>query len=181
MNVFLIGYRGTGKSTVARLLAERLGLDWVDADEELESRAGKTIAQIFAEGGEPLFRDWEARVVADLAARENLIVALGGGAVLRKENREAIAGRGKTVWLRASVETIQKRIADDTATVARRPNLTASGGLAEIQELLAVREPLYRACADWTVDTEGKTPEEVADMIVVLVRQDQHESGGAKR
>jgi shikimate kinase len=169
MNIFLIGYRGTGKSTVARLLAERLKLAWLDADEVLERRAGKTIAEIFATDGETAFRDWETTVVADLAARENLVVALGGGAILRAENRRAISGRGRTVWLRAGVETLARRIAADAVTAARRPNLTAAGGPAEIEQLLAAREQHYRACAEFAVDTEGKTPEQVAAEIAALV------------
>jgi shikimate kinase len=168
MNVFLIGYRGTGKSTVARLAASRLNLEWLDADEELERRAGRSIAEIFAAGGEAAFRDLEEAVVAELAARSNLVLALGGGAVLREENRRAIAGRGKVVWLRASADTIERRLAADASTALRRPNLTAAGGVAEIRELLARREPLYRSCADFVIDTEGKTPEQVADELVRL-------------
>src|SRR5438105_5004584 len=101
MNLFLIGYRGSGKTTVAAALAERLGWPWIDADTELEQRAAKSIKQIFAEGGENAFRELESAIVAKLAAGERQIVALGGGAVLREENRRALAGRGKVVWLRA--------------------------------------------------------------------------------
>jgi shikimate kinase len=87
MNLALIGYRGTGKTTVARLLAARLGWQWFDADVELERQAGKTIKQIFAEGGEAAFRDWEEKIVAQLTAQSNLVIALGGGAILRPQSR----------------------------------------------------------------------------------------------
>ena len=166
MNLVLIGYRGTGKSTVARLIAERLEWPWFDADAEIESRAGKSIAQIFADDGEGAFRDWESRVVADLAARENTVLALGGGAIVRPENRAAILRQGRVVWLTASPETLWRRIEQDQATAERRPNLTAAGGITEIIATLEARRDVYRQCAHHEVDTQGRTPEEVADAIL---------------
>lgn len=164
--IFLIGYRGTGKSTVAGALAARLGYDCVDADAIIEERAGKTIAAIFAEDGEPAFRDAEAQVVAELCARLRIVAALGGGAVLRDGNRAAIRAAGPVVWLTASVDTIVARITADSATASRRPQLTAAGGKAEVESLLAVRTPLYRECATLIIDTEGKTASELAEEIV---------------
>ena len=166
MNLVLIGYRGTGKSTVARLVAERLGWPWFDADAEIEERSGKSIARLFAEDGEATFRDWESQVVADLARREQCVLALGGGAVMRAENRAAIRSGGKVVWLTASPETLWRRIQDDLVTAQRRPNLTAAGGITEIIATLDARNPIYRECADWDVDTQDRTPGEVADAIV---------------
>jgi shikimate kinase len=181
MNLVLIGYRGTGKSQVARRLAERLAWPWFDADVEIEARAGKTIAQIFAEEGEPAFRDWEAKVVADLATHERAVLALGGGAVMRPENRAAIAPRGRVVWLTASAETIWQRIQADTATASRRPDLTATGGITEIIATLAARRPIYRQCAHLVVDTENKTPAEVADAILAQWQRSEgaHDGGNA--
>ena len=164
-NLILIGYRATGKTTLAQLLAARLAWDWIDADVEIERRAGKSIAQIFAEEGEPAFRDLEAQVIADLAARPRLVLATGGGAPLRADNREAMHG-GKIVWLTARPETIHQRMSGDATTAARRPSLTDNSPLAEILQLLAVREPIYRALADLEVDTEDKTPERIADEIL---------------
>jgi len=166
MNLILIGYRATGKTTLARLLAQRLGWDWVDADVELERRANRSIARIFAEDGEPAFRDLEAAVVADLCRRDRLVVAAGGGAPLRLENRRHLRGAGKVVWLKAAPETIHRRMASDATTVGRRPNLTQQGGLEEIVRLLAQREPVYRQTADFEIDTEGKTPEQLVDHIL---------------
>jgi shikimate kinase len=166
MNLVLIGYRGTGKSTVARLLAVRLGRPWFDADAEIEARAGKSIAQIFADDGEGAFRDWESQVVADLAGRDQAVLALGGGAILRPENREAILRQGRVVWLTASPETLWRRIEQDRATAERRPNLTAEGGITEIIATLDARRDVYRQCAHHEVDTQGRTPEEVADAIL---------------
>lgn len=168
-NVILIGYRGTGKSAVARRLALALGWDWVDADVELELRAGKSIAAIFAEDGETAFRDLESQVVADLARRTRTILAMGGGAVLREENCAALRASGQIVWLRATPETILVRVAADASTAGRRPNLTTAGGRAEIEELLARRTPRYAACADATVDTDDRTPQQVADEIIKVL------------
>jgi shikimate kinase len=164
--IFLIGYRGTGKSTVAKLLAERLKLDSIDADDEIEIRAGKTIAAIFTEQGEGVFRDLEAHVLSALCRRQSVVISLGGGAVLRAENRAAIRGAGRVVWLTAGVDTIEARLAADSTTANRRPNLTAAGGRTEIESLLAEREPKYRECATLIVATDGKTLAEVADEIV---------------
>ena len=166
MILTLIGYRATGKTTLARLLAERLGWDWIDADVEIERRAGKAIARIFAEDGEPAFRDMEAQVIADLCRRDRLVLAAGGGAPLRPESRQAMREAGKVVWLTAWPETLLARMTTDAATVARRPNLTDRTPLNEIVELLMAREPVYRELADWVVDTEGRTPETLADEIM---------------
>ncbi len=171
MNVFLIGYRGCGKTTVAAHVAALLGWPWLDADAVLEERAGQSIKQIFAEGGEGAFRDLESAVVADLAARERHVIALGGGAVLREQNRQALSGRGLVVWLQASPEALLARIDADPTTHQRRPNLTGQGGLAEIRALLDERTPLYRQCADLAIDAERASPAEIAQQIVGFLDQ----------
>jgi shikimate kinase len=168
-SIALIGYRGTGKTTVAQQLALRLGWDWVDADVEVEFLAGKSIAAIFADDGEEAFRSLESETVDALCARERTIVALGGGAVLRERNRTAIARCGAVVWLQASVDVIHDRLAGDATTATRRPSLTNSSAREEIAEVLMVRTPIYRACATLEVDTEGKTPGQIADEIVAAL------------
>ena len=162
----LIGYRATGKTTLARLLAERLGWSWIDADVEIERRAGKSIARMFAEDGEPAFRDLEAAVIADLCRQERLVLAAGGGAPLRPESRQAMRAAGKVVWLKARPETILVRMSGDQTTAGRRPNLTNQGGLAEIVQILTRREPIYRESADLEVDTEDRSPAEIAQDIL---------------
>lgn len=165
-NLVLIGYRATGKTTVARLVAERLGWQWVDADVEIERRAGKPIAQIFGEDGEPAFRDLEAEVIADLCGRPRLVVAAGGGAPLRPESRQAMRSQGIVVWLKAPPETILARMTADATTASRRPNLTDKDPFEEIVHLLAQREPIYRQSAHLEVDTEQKSPSQVAAEIL---------------
>lgn len=169
-SIALIGYRGSGKTAVAQQLAEQLGWEWIDADVEIERRAGKTIAAIFADDGETPFRDLEAIVVDLLCLRNQTAIALGGGAILREVNRKAIRRCRTIAWLQATVETLQQRIAADPSTSARRPNLTVAGGRGEIERLLAERTPSYRECATLEVDTEGKTPAEIAAEIAAAHR-----------
>jgi shikimate kinase len=166
MNLVLIGYRATGKTSLARLLAERLGWDWIDADMEVERRAGKSIARIFAEDGEPAFRELEARATADLLGRERLVLASGGGAPMRPETRQAMRDRARVVWLKARPETICRRMGGDATTASRRPDLTQQGGMEEIVALLARREPIYRQTAHLQVDTEGKDLPQLAGEIL---------------
>ncbi len=164
MNIYLIGYRGTGKTTVARLLAARLGWPVVDADERLEQTAGRSIAEIFAADGEKAFRDLESSVLEQLATRNPCVISLGGGVELRERNREVLRG-GRVVWLRAPAAELWARITRDPTSGGRRPNLTASGGLAEVEQLLNAREPFYRQCADLIVETADVSAAEVADRI----------------
>ncbi len=166
MNIYFIGYRGTGKTTVAKLVAQQLQREWIDADVELQDRAKKTIAEIFSEEGEDKFRQLESEVVKDLAREKNSVVALGGGAILRCENRERINASGKTVWLTASPEVLYSRIYSDEASAAQRPDLTNQGGLEEIRSVLEKRLPLYQQCADVTVSTESGSPESIANEVV---------------
>jgi shikimate kinase len=165
MNIFLVGYRGSGKTTVAAALAEQLGWNWVDADAELERKQGKTIKQIFANEGEAAFREYEAAVLTELAAGDGTIAALGGGVVLREANRHLLKKRGKVVWLKAPAEVLLERIQGDATTAERRPNLTGQGGIEEIRTLLAQREPLYTAVADLQAQAD-RPPAEVANTII---------------
>lgn len=160
--LFLIGYRGTGKTSVARELSTLLARPWVDADAVLEERAGQTIREVFATEGEASFRDRESAVIRDLANFDG-IVATGGGVVLRPENRDVLAC-GHVVWLTAPADVIWRRIQTDATTAARRPNL-AQGGLEEIESLLAIREPLYRQCAHLIIDSTADGPTAIANAI----------------
>lgn len=175
--IFLIGYRGSGKSTVGRVLASRLGWAFVDADVVIEERAGKTIREIFAAEGEAGFRNREATVLADLCKRTDTVIATGGGVVLRPENRDLLRGNGFVAWLTASAPTLWNRIQADSITTARRPALT-TGGLAEVEQLLADREPLYRETADVEVSVEVVSPEQAADAILAAWTSRSQKSSG---
>jgi len=164
--ILLIGYRGTGKTTVGRLLAGRLGWGFADADDRIEAAAGKSIADIFAAEGEAGFRDREAATLADLCRLDRHVISTGGGVVLRPANRERLRAAGFVAWLAADPETIWERLRADPATAARRPKLTAAGGVEEVRELLAAREPLYREAAAVRIPTDRLSPEAVAAAIL---------------
>ncbi|MGL5095310.1 MAG: type I 3-dehydroquinate dehydratase, partial [Planctomycetia bacterium] len=167
--LFLIGYRGCGKSSVAPLVARLLRAtdgDWtaLDADVVLERRVGKPIAHLFRDEGEPHFRDLEEAVLEELSHQTKLVAATGGGVVDRPANRERLA-RGFVVWLQADAETIHRRLSGDAA-LAARPSLTGRGTLEEIVTVLGRRRPLYQAAADLALDTVGRSPEELAAAVV---------------
>jgi shikimate kinase len=163
--IFLIGYRGTGKSTVARMLAERLGWQCVDADALLEERAGRTIRNIFETDGEAAFRECENALIEELCRSCNTVIATGGGVVLAAANRAILRRAGAVVWLTAESIEIHRRLEQDPTSVERRPALT-TGGLAEIEELLRVRTPFYRECANIAVSTDGRGLIDIADEIL---------------
>jgi len=163
--IALIGYRGSGKSTVGRVLAEALNWEFSDADERVEERAGKSIAAIFAEDGEPRFRDLEASVLGELLGESERVIATGGGVILRPENRLALVQNAYVVWLNATAESLWERLQTDPSTSTRRPAL-ASGGFEEVRTLLAAREPWYRESATIEFNVEGRTPVEItADIL----------------
>lgn len=172
--IFLIGYRGTGKTTVAAALAQRWETDWNDADAQIERKAGQTIGQLFAQG-EQVFRDWEERVVAELCEEGPQVVALGGGAVLREATRQKLRQAGRMVWLTAPPELIAERIARDVAKGHVRPSLTGAGLVEEIEQVLAERTDVYRECADLEVSTVDKSPQEIADQIARHFGEDEEE------
>ena len=167
MRLTLIGYRGCGKSTVAALLAPRLGILVVDADEVVEQRAGMSIAALIADRGEAGFRDLESIVLAELLAGPPLILATGGGVVLRQANRELLRDRGRPViWLDAAADVVRARLAADPMTAVRRPGLSGADPLAEVADTLAAREPHYRSCADVRFDTGVEPAGRIAERIV---------------
>jgi shikimate kinase len=163
--IYLIGYRGTGKSTVGPLVAARLGWRFVDADDMLEKRAGQAIQDIFTAEGEAGFRDREEAILSELARLDNHVIATGGGAILRPANRERLRATGLVAWLTAPAPTIWQRLQADPTTASRRPALS-QGGLTEIEELLRQREPLYRATAMYEFATQERSPEALADAIL---------------
>ncbi len=166
----LIGSRGSGKSTVGRLLAARLEKKFVDTDSLVMETAKKNIREIFELGGEPLFRELEAEAIRHAAAQSNVVIAAGGGVVLSQINVDILKACGPIIWLSASAQVLWQRIAADTTSQTLRPNLTPAGGLPEVQALLARRTPLYAAAADWQTSGEAE-PEQVVAAILAHFNQ----------
>lgn len=161
-NLVLIGYRGTGKSTVGKRLARELRRQLVSTDAEVVTRAKLSIPEIVKQFGWEHFRDLESAVCRDFAAGEGLIIDTGGGAILRAENVEALRGNGRLVWLTATVETITRRIGGDT----QRPSLTGTQSFTEeIRDVLTERTPKYQAAAHHIVATDGISTAQVAERI----------------
>ena len=150
-NIFLVGMPGAGKTTVGRHLARRLQRAFIDADHEIEARTGVRIPLIFDIEGEQGFRDREAKVIAELANESNLIIATGGGAVLRPENRAALKQGGTVVYLHATPRLLFER----TRLDPNRPLLQVADPMQKIEELFAQRDPLYREVADLVINSLG--------------------------
>lgn len=163
MNVVLIGYRGTGKSTVGKVVASRLGRNVVSTDAEVIKRAGRSVPDIVAQDGWEHFRDLESQVCRELAERDGLVIDTGGGAILRQENVERLKRNGVLFWLTASVETIVRRIGHDN----QRPSLTGTKSFVdEVEEVLRERMPKYQAAADHVIPTDGRSIVQIADEIL---------------
>ena len=161
-NIFLVGPMGAGKSAVGRQLARALHLDFVDSDDEVESRTGVDIAFIFEKEGEPGFRKREAAAIDDLTRRDGVVLATGGGAVADSESRSRLGGRGYVVYLYTSVDQQFAR----TRKGRERPLLESGDRRKTLEDLLAVRDPLYREIADLVVDTDGRKVRSVTDQII---------------
>jgi shikimate kinase len=161
-SIALIGYRGSGKTTVGQVLADLLEVPLTDTDERIVARAGKTIAAIFAEESEAAFRAHEAAVIAALPTDRPLIISLGGGAVLNPGNVLRLRSFAWLVYLEASPEVLWERARHDPNSAQQRPALTEREGLDEVRTVLAKRQPIYVAASDWRVNTEDRTPEDVA-------------------
>lgn len=159
--VVLVGLMGAGKSTVGRRLATRLGLPFRDADHEIEAAAGMPISDIFATYGEPDFRDGERRVIGRLLAESPMVLATGGGAYMSHETRERIAEFGISVWLKADLDTLMRRV----RRRANRPLLQASDPVETMRRLMAERYPVY-ALADLVVESRDTSHERVTEDII---------------
>jgi shikimate kinase len=162
MNIVLIGYRGTGKSAVAAIVADRLGLKCVSMDDQIVEKTGMAIPEFVQKHDWPAFRDVESEVARELSGVDDIVIDSGGGVIERSENIDALRTNGIIIWLTASIDVIVSRIEGGT----ERPSLTGTKSFTdEVGEVLERRTPKYAAAAQFEIDTELLTPEEVADRI----------------
>lgn len=168
MNIVLIGYRGTGKSSVGKLLAERLGRELVSTDAEVIRRAKLSIPDIVKRFGWDRFRDLESEVCLELSGKDRLIIDSGGGVILRQQNVDRLKANGVLLWLTAEVRTITERIGGDT----QRPSLTGVKSFTdEIEAVLQERQPRYKAAADHVIQTDGRSLIQVAEAILAHMQR----------
>ena len=167
MNVILCGMMGSGKTTVGKSVALVTGKQWLDTDDIIVSRHGK-ISEIFSTHGEEYFRGLEKALVEELSIQDGLVISTGGGLVLQPVNVENLQKTGKIVFLRAKVSTLVDRLQGDMT----RPLLKGGELKEKIERLLTVREPLYEKAANYVVDVDDKTVEQIADEIVCLIEKE---------
>ena len=169
MNIVLIGYRGTGKSVVGELISARLRMQCVGMDAEIVKRAGMSIPEIVEKHGWQKFRDIESEEARELSGFDNIVIDTGGGVIERPENIEALKTNSRIFWLKASVDRIVSRIQGGT----ERPALTAGKTfIEEVTEVLERRIPKYKNAAQYEIDTDELTPEQVADRIIKIWKED---------
>jgi shikimate kinase len=173
-NLALIGFMGTGKSSVGQLVATQLRFSYLDTDEVIETRAGKSINDLFAQDGEPAFRQWEQRIVEELATRRRTVIATGGGLPVNPANLASLKTHALVVCLWASPEAIWDRVRNQT----HRPLLNRPDPQSAIRDLLAVREPFYRQ-ADVLVNTDLRSVREVVQHVLHQFREAQSAGGNA--
>jgi len=164
MNVVLIGMRGSGKTTIGKLLAKRLGKQFIEMDELIVQKVGHSIPEIVNRYGWEKFRDVEQEITREVARWDNVVNATGGGVVTREENIRQLKKKGKLVWLKANTDTLLRRVGNDQS----RPSLTGKSQREDMEAVLADRSPIYEQVADFIIDTEDKMPEEVAEIITKL-------------
>ena len=169
-SVALIGFMGTGKTVVGRVLAEKLNKEFVELDALIEQKAGKSIPEIFQQGGEIAFRELEIEVTREIASKKNLVIACGGGIVLNKINIDRLKQEAVVVYLTASPDAILKRTLSDGET---RPLLGVADKTAKIQELLRFRKPFYERAADIKVDTSRLNIDTVVEQIIEKVKENE--------
>ena len=165
-NLFLVGPMGAGKSTIGRRLAQALDRSFLDSDKVIEERTGVSIPLIFELEGEAGFRAREKAVIDDLTRHCPIVLATGGGAVLDGDNRRHLASRGRVIYLSTSVDEQLRRTARDT----NRPLLQTADPRARLEELLRIRDPLYREVADWVLDTDGCHVRQMVQLILEHLR-----------
>ncbi len=170
MNLVLIGYRGSGKTTVGRRLADRLKMRFVDTDDLIEEHQGNPISEIVKSHGWGHFRKLERNTIEEISKEDHLIIAPGGGAVLDTDNVKALGENGFIIWLKADKQTLLKRMNQDPGTNTRRPTLTGKGTSEEVKEVISLREPIYERASEIQIDTSALDVEAVVENILTVLK-----------
>jgi shikimate kinase len=181
MNIILIGYRASGKTSAGRELARLLCRPFFDSDRMIFAKTGRTIREIVEKSGWHAFREVEKTVIAELSNLDETVIALGGGAVMDPDNVAMLGERGRFVWLQADARILAFRMGKEKNGAAQRPSLTGTGTLAEIEEVLAKRLPVYGAIADVIVDTAGKDLASIAAEITGHLEEDLLDEGKRRK
>lgn len=166
MNIVLIGYRCSGKSSVGRYIADKTGRKFIDTDELIKKKAGSTIEEKISDSGWEDFRELEKGIVKEVSDSDNLVIATGGGIVMDEENILNLKRNGFVVWLKGDLEVISARMNSDEENGDIRPSLTGENPVDEIKDVMDIREPLYRKAGDMAVDTSYLSIPEVAELIM---------------
>jgi len=170
MNIVLIGYRCAGKTVVGKRLASRMERRFVDTDDFIESEKGQ-ISDIVKSHGWDYFRALEKRMIERVSKEDNLVIALGGGAVLDPDNIVHLERNGLIIWLKADREVLRKRMDQDPRTIVSRPTLTGKGAIEELEEMIAYRDPFYDKASKIQLDTSALNAEAVVESILTVLQE----------
>lgn len=174
MNIILIGYRCSGKTSVGKNLAQKLGWPFVDTDDRLKEKYGRPVSGLVEDEGWEGFRRLERDVIREVCSEDSCVIASGGGAVLDPENVAAMRKSGRVVWLKVSPQTVKQRMAEDENTDEIRPALTSKGLYAEIIDVLQARTPIYEQAKDVSIDTDGNNIMEIVDLIMQEIESEKN-------
>ena len=173
MNIVLIGYRCSGKTSVGKILAKELGRDFLDTDDLIENDAGCAIETFISKNGWDLFRGLEKNTIKEVSKRDNLVIATGGGVVTDEDNVKNLKRNGLVVWLKGDIDVLKERMEKDRISGKIRPSLTGDDPKDEIKQVLDIRHPLYKLAGDITVDTGPLSIREVADRVLKELPESQ--------
>ena len=166
MNIYLIGFRCTGKTTVGKIIADTLHMKFMDADDELVKQQGMPISDMVKEHGWTYFREKESNILEEISKKDNQVVSTGGGVILNNDNVVRMKESGTVIWLKASPETVADRMQNDEKTEKTRPALTSKGLINEIEETIETRIPLYEKAMMFAIDTDNVSIEAVAKQVI---------------
>ena len=175
MNIYLIGYRCCGKTSVGKALSKLLGRPFLDTDAAVVQKAGMSISEIVAQSGWEAFRNIEKSVITQTTLLDHHIIATGGGVILNPDNVRNMKKAGHVIWLRVSPETVRTRMAADLQTTIQRPDLTTTGSMNEIEAVLLSRQPLYEKASDVVLDTDIQGVEAICQKILYALSKEMND------